>query len=281
MNIGSIIVTKRKSLGMTQQILADKLHVSFQAVSKWETGAAFPEIELLPQIADVLGTSVDALVGYQRPRITDYEEKYMADDFYWGIAPNSMCYEIMRHKPPTKPVKVLDIGCGEGKDAIFLARNGYLVSAFDAAESGLDKGRALAEKLGVYVDFFKADIRDYRLSENYDVVFSSGVFHYLKQEMRKEFIDNMKEHTNTAGIHAINVFVNKPFIGLPPDLEENEKVDYGWKSGELYTYYSDWMMRKTDEIIFDCNSGGISHKHCMNIMIASHYSSLFLGGTGY
>ena len=38
MNIGSVIMNKRKALGYTQQALADKLHVSFQAVSKWENG---------------------------------------------------------------------------------------------------------------------------------------------------------------------------------------------------------------------------------------------------
>ncbi|RKI40162.1 XRE family transcriptional regulator [bacterium D16-51] len=38
MNIGSVIMAKRKALGYTQQILADKLNVSFQTVSKWENG---------------------------------------------------------------------------------------------------------------------------------------------------------------------------------------------------------------------------------------------------
>lgn len=65
MNIGSVIMSKRKSLGYTQQRLADKLHISFQAVSKWENGIACPEVELLPAIAMILGTSVDALLGYR------------------------------------------------------------------------------------------------------------------------------------------------------------------------------------------------------------------------
>ena len=45
---------------------------------------------------------------------------------------------------------------GKGKDAVFLARNGYHVSAFDLAETGVEKGRALASQHGVYVDFFTA-----------------------------------------------------------------------------------------------------------------------------
>ncbi len=52
MNIGSVIMNKRKALGYTQQTLADKLNISFQAVSKWENGRNYPEMEMLPLIAE-------------------------------------------------------------------------------------------------------------------------------------------------------------------------------------------------------------------------------------
>ena len=154
MEIGSIIMKKRKELGITQQVLAKKLHVSNQAVSKWENGMTCPEISLLPAIAKVFGMSVDSLLGYQSPILSDYEKRYQEKGYYWGIKPNDLCYEILKLKPPIKPLKVLDVGCGEGKDAVFLARNGYHVSAFDLAETGVEKGRALASQHGVYVDFF-------------------------------------------------------------------------------------------------------------------------------
>lgn len=268
MNIGTVIMNKRKALGYTQQALADKLHVSFQAVSKWENGTACPDVELLPMIASILGTSVDALLGYRSPVLTDYENRYKTEDYYWGITPNNLCYEIMKLRPPVKPLKVLDIGCGEGKDAVFLAKNGYIVSAFDVAESGLEKGKLLAEKCGTYVDFFKANILDFRLTEKYDVIFSSGVFHYITADLRAEVTENLKTHTNENGLHAINVFVNKPFIRRAPDLERNEDVRFPWKSGELFTHYHDWRFAKMEEIIFDCNSGGKPHQHCMDVMIS-------------
>lgn len=44
----------------------------------------------------------------------------------------------MKLRPPIKPYRVLDMGCGEGKDAVFLARNGYQVTAFDVAEYPID-----------------------------------------------------------------------------------------------------------------------------------------------
>lgn len=154
MNIGSVIMNKRKALGYTQQALADKLNVSFQTVSKWENGTNYPEMEMLPMIAGVLDTSIDSLLGYKSLVLSDYDKRYDTADYYWGITPNNLCYEIMKMRPPVKPLKVLDIGCGEGKDAVFLARNGYVVTAFDLSEAGIEKGKKLAEKCNTHVDFF-------------------------------------------------------------------------------------------------------------------------------
>ena len=99
-------------------------------------------------------------------------------------------------------------------------------------------------------------------------IFSSGVFHYIPGELRRKVIENLKTHTTSNGIHVINVFVRKPFIPLPPDIEESEIAAGDWKSGELFTYYHDWLFKKNEERIFDCNSGGIPHKHCMDVLIA-------------
>ena len=92
MNIGSVIMNKRKSLGYTQQTLADKLNVSFQAVSKWENGTNYPEMEILPMIASVLDTSIDSLLGYKSFVVSDYDKRYDTADYYWGITPYALTY---------------------------------------------------------------------------------------------------------------------------------------------------------------------------------------------
>lgn len=266
--IGAMIAQKRKDLGYTQQKLAEQLNLSFQAISKWENGTSSPDISLLPKLAGILQTSVDVLVGHNYTPPTSYDEKYRREDYYWGIAPNRLCYEIMKLRPPVKPYRVLDIGCGEGKDAVFLARNGYQVSAFDIAETGLKKARKLAEQNHVTVDFFKADINSYRPDNEFDIIFSSGVFHYTEPGERTLLINALKDCTTAHGIHAINVFVAKPFLEIAPDTDTRERKQTPWYSGELFTQYHDWMFHKNEEIIFDCNSGGIPHKHCMDTLIA-------------
>ncbi|MBQ7336966.1 MAG: methyltransferase domain-containing protein [Clostridia bacterium] len=268
MNLGKMITERRKMMGVTQQVLAEKLNVSFQAVSKWENGTSYPDVTLLPELAAVLNLSIDSLLGYPSQSQTDYDNRYNQAGYYWGLAPNSICYEIMRLKPPTKQYRVLDIGCGEGKDAVFLARNGYSVTAFDISEQGLIKARALADHCDVKIDFFKADARDFRLETEYDIIFSSGVFHYIPDKLRSDIVGNLKQHTTQNGINAINVFVRKPFISLAPDMEESEISAGDWKSGELFMYYHDWLFHKNEETIFNCNSSGVPHKHCMDVLIA-------------
>ena len=73
MSLGKNIAERRKETGMTQEALAQKLNVTNQAVSKWETDQCCPDTLLLPKIADTLGTSIDALFG--RSLIIAWEDK--------------------------------------------------------------------------------------------------------------------------------------------------------------------------------------------------------------
>ena len=63
LKIGHYIQHLRKSAGMTQKELADKLHISFQAVSKWENGDSLPDTGILLDLCDVLNTTADKLLN--------------------------------------------------------------------------------------------------------------------------------------------------------------------------------------------------------------------------
>lgn len=78
--IGSNIRLLRKAKGVTQEELAEAVHVSFQAVSKWENGGA-PDIDTLPALANFFGVSIDELMGFKLNALTSKERfvKFMAD----------------------------------------------------------------------------------------------------------------------------------------------------------------------------------------------------------
>ena len=60
--VGEQILSLRKTKGLTQQELGERLNISFQAISKWERGETLPDTALLPDLADVLETTVDNLL---------------------------------------------------------------------------------------------------------------------------------------------------------------------------------------------------------------------------
>lgn len=69
--IGATILAARRSKSLTQEALADLVGVSAAAVSKWETGASYPDITLLPPLARALGVTVDALLDFHAAPSTE------------------------------------------------------------------------------------------------------------------------------------------------------------------------------------------------------------------
>jgi len=63
MNLGNNIKALRKQAGLTQTELADKLGVTEQTISKWENDKCYPDVSLLPLVANIFGCSVDAILG--------------------------------------------------------------------------------------------------------------------------------------------------------------------------------------------------------------------------
>lgn len=73
MNLGKTIQTLRKEKNLTQNELAEKLFVSYQAISQWENGNTNPDITIIPNIADVFGITIDELFG--RPKNEPVKEE--------------------------------------------------------------------------------------------------------------------------------------------------------------------------------------------------------------
>ncbi len=199
-----------------------------------------------------------------------YDEKYGDESFYWSVRPSDTCFGVLKHMPPDRHLRLLDIGCGEGRNAVFFARNGYEVHAFDISENGIQKTKRLAEEAGVSVHAFQADLNEFRLGEKFDILFSSGTLHSSHPDIRDELFDNYKAFTSEGGLNVLNVFLKKPFIGRAPDGDPNA---HPWRSGELFRHYHEWKIEWCREEIFECMSSGVPHQHAINRMIARKMGS--------
>ena len=196
-----------------------------------------------------------------------YEDKYRSEELYWGKQPSSIARILFQKYPPQEDQTLLDIGCGEGRDSVFFARNGYRVTGFDSSAEGVRKSIALAEEQRLSVVFFQADINECRLQDFYDVVFASGALHYIPLPLRKEILSNYKHFTTSGGIHAFTVPINKPFLPKDPAADD---LEHNWRSGEILTYYHDWKIEFFTEEILDDKSG---YKFPVNRLIAREPST--------
>lgn len=193
---------------------------------------------------------------------TVYDQRYASKQNYWDFKPSSMVYKTLEFLPPLHPgMKVLDIGCGEGANAIFFAKNGFDVTAFDLSAVGVTKTIENSKKYGVSVNAFQGDINTVKLDGLFDIIFSSGTLQYLRPEKRTSFIAHMQEITVVGGINNLHTFATKPFIKIAPDAEAHECL---WNSGELLLLYKDWKTEHFTEEIRSCNSSGVAHEHVHN-----------------
>lgn len=93
-SLSAALTQLRRDSGMTQEQLASLLGVTFQAVSKWETGASCPDIQLLPRIADVFGVTLDALFG-RTVSPTEAQEEAALYDLPWPD--DDTLYAVLYH----------------------------------------------------------------------------------------------------------------------------------------------------------------------------------------
>lgn len=196
-----------------------------------------------------------------------YDEVYRETAFYWGREPNGLCQRACAAVQAADLDRRLavDLGCGEGRDVIYLARHGFEVTGVDVSQPGLAKARQWASGEGLAIGTALVDLNDYRLQATSDLVYASGTLTFIAPTRRPEIFRHYKEWTRPGGVNAFNAFVEKPYLPVPPDWGEDEHF---FRSGELLTFYWDWEIVEFEEVEFDCQSGGIPHRHAMDVLIA-------------
>ena len=123
-----------------------------------------------------------------------WDDRYSAEGYAYGTTANDFLGENVNHIPKGK---VLSLAEGEGRNAVFLAKQGYDVTAVDGSVVGLNKARKLAEENNVEVEFIHADLADYDLGENkWDGIVSifCPVPSALRKELYKKVIAGLKQN---------------------------------------------------------------------------------------
>lgn len=137
------------------------------------------------------------------------------DDAYratppWDIGrPQPAFVELVRNGELT-PGGVLDVGCGTGENAIFLAQNGFLVTGIDLVRDAIRTAKAKAAERKVKVDFRVGNALSMELGEDeFDNVVDSGLFHTFSDEERLVFAQETARVLRKGGSYFMMCFSEK------------------------------------------------------------------------
>lgn len=111
LTIGSKIKNLRRQKNISQEVLAQYLGVSFQAVSKWESGATMPDIILIPAIAFFFEVSIDELFDYNYYETNKKVQEIVSESYPYRGKDDAKCEEILREGLKKYPGNEILLNC--------------------------------------------------------------------------------------------------------------------------------------------------------------------------
>lgn len=131
-----------------------------------------------------------------------WNERYNTDQYIYGTGPNRFLAE---HYQSISKGDVLCLAEGEGRNAVFLASQGYKVTAVDLSEVGLEKARRLAENRGVEVNWIHADLAEFDLGKNrWDGI--TAIFAHLPPAIRQRVHQGVVTALKPGGVFLLQAY---------------------------------------------------------------------------
>ena len=131
-----------------------------------------------------------------------WDEKYDSEDYIYGKQANTFLQENADAMPMGE---ILCLAEGEGRNAVFLAKKGYQVTAVDASMVGLNKARKLAEENECSIEFVHADLGDYDpgVDKWHGIV---SIFCHVPLEIRKQLHKNIVPALKENGVLLLEAY---------------------------------------------------------------------------
>lgn len=135
--------------------------------------------------------------------------------------------------------RALDLGCGNGRNAIYLARSGFTVEGVDYSTAAIEWAAQQAKEAGVDLHLHHASVFDLQLTAgSYDLVYDSGCFHHLPPHRRSSYVELVASALKPGGQFGMTCFRPEGGGGLS-DAEVYERKTLGGGLG-----YTDTQLRE-------------------------------------
>ncbi len=163
---------------------------------------------------------------------SDWNDRYGQSDLVWSAGPNAF---VVDHVDALPPGRALDVACGEGRNALWLAEHGWDVVAVDFSDVAIDKAGRIAEHRGVEVDWRVGDATDPGVVDgSFDLVLVAYL--HLPEPQMAPLLTHLAERVAPGGMlllvghHVDNL---ERGYGGPPDpavLQDPTQIA-GWLDG--------------------------------------------------
>lgn len=193
-----------------------------------------------------------------------WEETYLKDDVMtFSVEPNGTIKEFEHLLK--KQSSILEVGCGEGQNVIYLAEQGYCnIDAFDISEAGIAKLKKQCKIKHLNMNAFVDDLTTYSFDKKYDWIMSFATLCFVEKSAWKQFISRAKENTNADGIHIMHIFTDT--VPASPDIAP---FAIGLaKENEMKEMYSDWKILQFQSYTFEDEHPNVpKHMHAVNKIV--------------
>lgn len=168
-----------------------------------------------------------------------WDKKYETEAYIFGKEP----VEFLREHIDLLPEgKAMDIAMGEGRNAVFMAKNGFEVDGCDISEIAVKKAQSLAKEHNVKIHAFVADLETYRLpKDTYNVI---ACFYYLQRDL----VPQMKDALKPGGMIIYETYTIE---NLERGFDGPKNKEYLLKSNELLTLFKDLKIIYYRELVLN------------------------------
>jgi SAM-dependent methyltransferase len=159
-----------------------------------------PFINNVDDIMDLLDSQADGVLWNDFYELRNHPANFILQN----ELPDENLVEFFQRNVPI--ASAIEFGCGEGRNAIFMAKQGASVTAIDISSTAIENAKRLANQKGVTVDFRCQNVLTGGISGIYDFAYDSGMLHHLTPHRRITYIELLKSLLKPEGYFGLVCF---------------------------------------------------------------------------
>lgn len=145
-----------------------------------------------------------------------WNEKFLGNAFPWGEKESGPAVVAAKLFSDEKCAKVLDAGCGSGRDSFFLAEKGFKVTGIDFSPEAIRTANSFAVQKNSSATFIEASLSDLMITDEFDCALCCDVLHLFGSGWASAVVRNIAESLKKNGLFVLTVF---------SESEKNENMD--------------------------------------------------------